>query len=122
MRRHHRRGRLNRVALAMQAEGEAKQENQTAKGTVATTDTEKVSKTDKAMGWKVVLWNDDVNSFSYVEQTLQRIIHCNLDQAMKYSSAVHKEGKVIVYQGHRERCEAIALSLMASGLSSTISQ
>ena len=90
--------------------------------TIERTDEGTTNLTEKAMGWKTFLWNDDVNTFDHVILTLQKVVHCKVEEANKMALIVHTEGKAVVYEGHRERCEAVAEALNAYGLNATIAQ
>lgn len=66
---------------------------------------DKSSKTNKAMHWKVVLLNCNCHSFQDVENALVKVIHCSKEKAKEMALQVHKEGKCIVFSGHKEVCE-----------------
>lgn len=79
-------------------------------------------KTDKALGWKVILWNDEYNSFQHVEYVLQRVVRMSLEKAQETAIKIDKEGRAVVYEGHKERVEAVCFELQREGLNATISQ
>ena len=58
--------------------------------------------------WRVILFNCDCHTFDEVERQLIKAIHCSLARARGYSWEVHSKGSAVVYQGHLERCEAVA--------------
>ena len=62
-------------------------------------------------GAKTILFNDNVHTFDEVANQLVRAIRCSFSQAMSFANQVHSEGSAIVYTGHLERCEAVAMVL-----------
>ena len=62
-------------------------------------------------GWRVVLFNCDCHTFDEVERQLQKAVHCGLSAARSLSWEVHSKGSAVVYEGPRERCEAVAAVL-----------
>ena len=67
-------------------------------------------------GWKTILFNCPCHTFDQVEDQLIKAIRCTLSRARQYSMEVHTKGSAIVYTGHRERCEAVAMTLGEIGL------
>lgn len=72
--------------------------------------------TTSASGWKTILFNCPCHTFDQVENQLLKAIRCSLSRARQYSMEVHTKGSAIVYSGHRERCEAVAMVLGEIGL------
>lgn len=73
-------------------------------------------------GWKVVLINCDCHTFDEVERQLLKAIRCSLAQARALSWEVHSKGAAVVYEGVRERCEAVAAVLEDIRLRVKVSQ
>lgn len=73
-------------------------------------------------GWKTILLNCDCHSFDQVEGQLIKAIRCTLSRARQYSMEVHSRGSAIVYEGPRERCEAVAMTLGEIGLLTKVAQ
>ena len=73
-------------------------------------------------GWKTLLFNCECHSFDEVEVLLIKATRCSLSQARKHSWEVHSKGLAVVYRGHRERCEAVASVLDATGLIVKVAQ
>ncbi len=71
---------------------------------------------DQVRNWKVVLYDDSVNSFENV--ILLLIIYCQHDesQAEQCALIVHTKGKYAVKEGAREEMELIADALSENGL------
>ena len=72
------------------------------------------SGTDSA--WRTILFNCGCHSFDEVEVQLIKAIRCTLSRARRFSMEVHTKGSAVVYQGPRERCEAVAMVLSDIGL------
>lgn len=67
-------------------------------------------------GWKTILFNCDCHSFDQVERQLIKAVRCTLSRAREISWEVHSKGSSVVYEGVRERCEAVADVLGSIGL------
>jgi ATP-dependent Clp protease adapter protein ClpS len=76
----------------------------------------------KGHQWRTVLINCDCHSFDQVEHQLIKAIHCTLSRARQFAWEVHTKGSALVYNGHRERCEAVAECLSGIGLRVDVSQ
>ncbi len=74
--------------------------------------------TDKP--WIVVVWNDPVNLMAYVVLVLQKLFGYSREKATRLMLAVHHEGKAVVAEGSREKCEADVARLHAHGLWATM--
>ncbi len=62
-------------------------------------------------GAKTILFNDDFHTFHEVAQQLTKAIRCSFSAGMAFANQVHTTGSAIVYTGHVERCEAVAMVL-----------
>jgi len=80
------------------------------------------TKKDSFFGWRTVLFNCNCHSFDQVEWQLIKAIRCSPEKAHQYALAVHTKGKVEVYEGYKEKAEAIADVLGTIGLRVTVSQ
>jgi ATP-dependent Clp protease adaptor protein ClpS len=67
--------------------------------------------------FKIVLFNDDVNTFDYVIELL--VEYCDHDyiQAEQCATLVHYKGRCDVKSGNYEELEPIASALLQKGLS-----
>jgi ATP-dependent Clp protease adaptor protein ClpS len=74
--------------------------------------------TDKP--WLVIVWNDPVNLMSYVVYVFQKLFGYSRKKATRLMRQVHEEGKAVVADGTREKCEGDAARLHAHGLWATI--
>ena len=77
-----------------------------------------VQSTDKP--WIVIVWNDPVNLMSYVVLVLQKLFGYSREKATKLMLQVHHEGRAMVSDGTREKCEADVARLHAHGLWATM--
>lgn len=69
---------------------------------------------------KLILWNDDVNTFDYVIDTLIKLCGHEAEQAEQCAYLVHYTGKCIVKAGDFKKLEPICSGLLDRGLSATI--
>jgi len=70
--------------------------------------------------WMVIVWNDPVNLMSYVVLVLQKLFGYSRDKATTLMLQVHHEGKAVVSDGPREKCEIDVARLHAYGLWATM--
>lgn len=78
--------------------------------------------TGAAFGWKTVLFNCDCHSFEQVIRQLVKAINCGRQRAEVLAWEAHRSGSAVVYQGHRERCEAVAAVLEEIALQVRVTQ
>ncbi|MFY8107664.1 MAG: ATP-dependent Clp protease adaptor ClpS [Bacteroidia bacterium] len=69
---------------------------------------------------KVVLYNDDVNSFDWVIECLVEICEHDYLQAEQCALLVHLKGKAIVKSGSQEKMKSICQALCDRDLSAII--
>lgn len=68
----------------------------------------------------VILWNDDYNTFTHVQNCLVNICKMDSETAWKKTLEVHEKGKCVAAEGSDEYLKKIKLKLRAQGLSVTI--
>jgi ATP-dependent Clp protease adaptor protein ClpS len=67
--------------------------------------------------WKVIVCNDDHNTFDHVAATLARVLPgVNLDRGHQFAESIHNSGQAIVWTGPREPAEHYWQQLEAAGL------
>ncbi|HEX3511087.1 MAG TPA: ATP-dependent Clp protease adaptor ClpS [Solirubrobacteraceae bacterium] len=67
--------------------------------------------------WKVIVRNDDHNTFDHVARTLARFIPgVTLDRGLEIARVIHNSGQAIVFSGDREVAELYWEQLKGSGL------
>ncbi|MCB4234931.1 ATP-dependent Clp protease adaptor ClpS [Kaistella anthropi] len=70
--------------------------------------------------YKLVLWNDDVNTFDYVIECLIEICGHTLEQAEQCTILVHYKGKCTVKTGSLELLKQMHEKLISRSLTSEI--
>jgi ATP-dependent Clp protease adaptor protein ClpS len=70
--------------------------------------------------WIVIVWNDPVNLMSYVVLVFQKLFGYSRAKATKLMRQVHEEGRAVVSDGPREKCENDVARLHAAGLWATM--
>jgi ATP-dependent Clp protease adaptor protein ClpS len=67
--------------------------------------------------WRVIVLNDDHNTFDHVAKTLARVIPgVNLDAGYRFADKIHNTGQAIVWTGEREPAELYWEQLEQAGL------
>ena len=67
--------------------------------------------------WRVIVRNDNHNTFEHVASTLARVIPgVSLDQGHAIADRIHNSGQAIVWSGPREPAEHYWEQLEAAGL------
>ena len=67
--------------------------------------------------WRVIVLNDDHNTFEGVAFALaQTIPEVDYDKGMKLANTIHSSGQAVVWSGHRELAELYHSQLSDHGL------
>ncbi len=74
-------------------------------------------KTSQTKLYKIILFNDDVNTFDYVIELLMRYCNHTLSQAEQCALMTHYKGKSCIKKGDFDELEPIANTLLDKGLS-----
>ena len=69
---------------------------------------------------EIVLYNDDVNTFDHVIETLIRVCQHSSEQAEQCAILVHYKGKCTVKTGSLDELKPQCTQLMEAGLSAEI--
>lgn len=69
---------------------------------------------------ELILWNDDVNTFQFVIQTLIELCGHQNEQAEQCAYIVHHKGKCSVKRGEYTDLRPICEAMLDRGLSATI--
>jgi ATP-dependent Clp protease adaptor protein ClpS len=72
--------------------------------------------------WVVVVWDDPINTISYVTLILQKLFGYPREKAHTLTMQVHNEGKAAVANGPREKTELDVMRLHEHGLWATLEQ
>jgi ATP-dependent Clp protease adaptor protein ClpS len=75
---------------------------------------------DYGLNNEIVLFNDDVNTFDHVIDTLIRVCEHTNEQAEQCAILVHYKGRCTVKTGSYEELEPQCSSLLEAGLSAEI--
>ena len=74
---------------------------------------------DSGLGgeWRVIVCNDDHNTFDHVAETLARVLPgVTVGQGHDFAEAIHSSGQAIVWSGAREPAEHYWEQLYEAGL------
>jgi ATP-dependent Clp protease adaptor protein ClpS len=72
---------------------------------------------EKYPNYKIIVLNDDFNTFEHVVKTLTTYIPgLNSDQAWDLAGKIHNEGQAIVWVGPQEQAELYHSQLIRAGL------
>ena len=67
--------------------------------------------------WKVIVRNDDHNTFDHVARTLARVIPgVSLQRGHEIANVIHNSGRALVYSGQQEPAEHYWEQLRGAGL------
>ena len=69
---------------------------------------------------EIVVYNDDVNTFDHVIESLVDVCKHQLLQAEQCATLVHYKGKCVVKNGEYEALEPLCTALLDRGLSAKI--
>lgn len=69
---------------------------------------------------EIVLYNDDVNTFDHVIETLIKVCKHNAEQAEQCAVLVHYKGQCTVKTGHFDELKPQCTQLLDAGLSAEI--
>ncbi len=73
--------------------------------------------TDRDGNWRVIVRNDNHNTFDHVAHTLARFIPgVTVDQGFAFADRIHNSGQAIVWGGPRETAELYWEQLRDAGL------
>ncbi|MGK2939994.1 MAG: ATP-dependent Clp protease adaptor ClpS [Solirubrobacteraceae bacterium] len=84
-----------------------------------TTELPRVSGPGSGLGdaWRVIVKNDDHNTFQHVAHTLARFIPgVTVDSGYAIADRIHNSGLAVVWTGHREAAELYWDQLRGAGL------
>jgi ATP-dependent Clp protease adaptor protein ClpS len=72
---------------------------------------------DLGGAWKVIVCNDDHNTFEHVARTLARFIPgISVKRGMEIANVIHASGRAVVYSGQQEPAEHYWEQLKGAGL------
>lgn len=71
---------------------------------------------------KIIVWNDDVNSFEWVIDCFMEILGHTAEQAEQCAWFIHIKGKYAVKMGEAKKLRPLKDALLDRGLSATIEE
>jgi ATP-dependent Clp protease adaptor protein ClpS len=79
--------------------------------------TRRGSGTGRGSGWRVIVLNDDHNTFQGVAYALSSVLPgVSYDQGMSFANRIHDSGQAIVWSGEKEPAELYWTQLRDFGL------
>ncbi len=90
----------------------------TAPVAVANLDTEALTATDNP--FSLVVWNDEVNTFEWVIETLMEVCGHSLEQAEQCAMLIHTKGKYAVKRGSYDDLKPPCDAITERGIGATI--
>jgi ATP-dependent Clp protease adaptor protein ClpS len=76
--------------------------------------------TDVDRPWKVIVWNDPINTMTYVTFVFQKLFGYSKEKAHALMLDVHYKGKAVVSHGAREKAELDVFRLHEHSLWATM--
>ena len=70
--------------------------------------------------YSLIVWNDEVNSFDWVIQTLIEVCNHSTEQAEQCAMIIHTQGKYAVKQGSYEELKPMCDAITDRGIGATI--
>ena len=70
--------------------------------------------------YHLIVWNDDVNTFEWVIETLMEICKHSYEQAEQCAYIIHYKGKYSVKEGNYEELKPMCDAITERGISATV--
>lgn len=70
--------------------------------------------------WAVILWNDDINTFQHVIETLCKVLDMDPKRALKHAVAVHTTGKSAVACRPKEEAQLIVEQILSEKIQASM--
>ncbi len=78
--------------------------------------------TELASSYSLIVWNDEVNTFEWVIETLVKICHHNTEQAEQCAMLIHTQGKYAVKKGEYDTLKPMCDAITDRGIGATIEE
>jgi ATP-dependent Clp protease adaptor protein ClpS len=72
--------------------------------------------------YQLIVWNDDVNTFDWVIETLIEVCRHTQEQAEQCTLLIHYKGKCDVKRGSYDELEPMCTAITDRGINATIEQ
>ncbi|MEO6070990.1 MAG: ATP-dependent Clp protease adaptor ClpS [Chitinophagaceae bacterium] len=73
-----------------------------------------------ASPFHLIVWNDEVNTFDWVIETLMAVCNHSFEQAEQCALYIHFKGKYAVKQGSYDELEPMCTAITDRGISATV--
>ena len=70
--------------------------------------------------WSLIVWNDDVNTFEWVIETLVEVCNHSAEQAEQCAMIIHTQGKYAVKHGSYEELKPMCDAITDRGIGATV--
>jgi len=70
----------------------------------------------------LIVWNDNINTFEWVIQSLVEICSHNMDQAEQCAWIIHTKGKYAVKSGPKKKISTMREALVDRGIGATVEE
>lgn len=77
---------------------------------------------DEQFPFSLIVWNDEVNTFDWVIQSLIEVCDHTQEQAEQCALIIHHNGKYAVKQGEYTRLSPMCEALLDRGISATVEE
>lgn len=77
---------------------------------------------DEQFPFSLIVWNDDVNTFDWVIQSLMEVCGHTQEQAEQCALIIHHNGKYAVKQGEFTKLRPLCDALLDRGISATLEE
>ena len=78
--------------------------------------------TDSLHTYNLIVWNDEVNTFDWVIETLVEVCKHTHEQAEQCAFIIHFQGKYAVKQGDYDTLKPMRESIVERGINATIEE
>jgi ATP-dependent Clp protease adaptor protein ClpS len=72
--------------------------------------------------WSLIVWNDEVNTFDWVIETLVQVCDHSPEQAEQCALYIHFKGKYAVKKGSFDELEPMCTAITDRGIGATIAE
>jgi ATP-dependent Clp protease adaptor protein ClpS len=76
--------------------------------------------TETTSSYQLIVWNDEVNSFDWVIETLVDVCGHTTEQAEQCAMIIHFKGKYAVKDGHYDSLKPLKEAITERGINATI--
>lgn len=77
---------------------------------------------DELFPFQLIVWNDDVNTFEWVIETLMEVCGHSEEQAEQCAYFIHFKGKYAVKQGNIDELQPMCTAICDRGIGATIEE